>query len=138
MRHQQNEQGKSVRLLRIGEQIRHILASVLGRGEVRDPVLETCIASVSEVRVSPDLRHANVYVKALGGDDAALIAALKRNARYLRGEVAHGMSTKYTPDLHFFADETYDEASRIDALLRKPEVARDLGATGADDDTDKD
>lgn len=127
MRQTQTPEGKSVRLLRIGEQVRHVLAGVLGRGEVRDPVLETHIVSVSEVRVSPDLRIATAFVKALGGDNDEVLAALKRNAKYLRGEVARSMSTKYTPELKFRLDESYEEASRIDKLLRDPKVARDLG-----------
>ena len=126
MRQTQTPEGKSVRLLRIGEQVRHVLAGVLGRGEVRDPVLETHIVSVSEVRVSPDLRIATAFVKALGGDDDEVLAALKRNAKYLRGEVARSMSTKYTTELKFRLDESYEEASRIDKLLRDPKVARDL------------
>lgn len=127
MRQMQTPEGKSVRLLRIGEQVRHVLAGVLGRGEVRDPVLETHIVSVSEVRVSPDLRIATAFVKALGGDDDEVLAALRRNTKFLRGEVARSMSTKYTPELKFRLDESYEEASRIDALLRDPKVARDLG-----------
>jgi len=127
MRQTQTPEGKSVRLLRIGEQVRHVLAGVLGRGEVRDPVLETHIVSVSEVRVSPDLRIATAFVKALGGDDDEVLAALRRNARFLRGEVARAMTTKYTPELKFRLDESYEEAGRIDALLRDPKVARDLG-----------
>jgi ribosome-binding factor A len=127
MRKTQTSEGKSVRLLRIGEQVRHVLAALLGRGEVRDPVLETAIVSVSEVRVSPDLRHATVFVKAIGGDDEAVLEALRRNARFLRGEVARALSTKYTPDLSFRVDESFEEASRIDSLLRSPRVARDLG-----------
>ena len=126
MRQMQTPEGKSVRLLRIGEQVRHVLAGVLGRGEVRDPVLESHIVSVSEVRVSPDLRIATAFVKALGGNDEEVIAALQRNAKFLRGEVARAMSTKYTPELKFRRDESYEEASRIDALLRDPKVARDL------------
>lgn len=127
MRQTQTPEGKSVRLLRIGEQVRHVLAGVLGRGEVRDPVLESHIVSVSEVRVSPDLRIATAFVKALGGDDDEVLAALRRNAKFLRGEVARSMTTKYTPELKFRLDESYEEASRIDALLRDPKVARDLG-----------
>lgn len=126
MRQMQTPEGKSVRLLRIGEQVRHVLAGVLGRGEVRDPVLESHIVSVSEVRVSPDLRIATAFVKALGGDDEEVLDALRRNAKFLRGEVARAMSTKYTPELKFRCDESYEEASRIDALLRDPKVARDL------------
>lgn len=131
MRQMRDDQGKSVRLLRVGEQIRHILAEVLSRGDVRDDVLSTHIISVSEVRVSPDLRHATAYVKPLGGgDEDAVIAALKRAARYLRGEVGRRLNTKYTPDLSFRIDESFDEAGRIDALLRSPRVARDLDGEG--------
>lgn len=129
MRQQRDEQGKSVRLLRVGEQMRHALADVLSRGEVRDEVLEKHIVSVTEVRVSPDLRHATAFIQPLGarGEDAeAVIAALKRNVRYLKGEVARRVNTKYAADLHFRLDESFDEASRIDAILRSPQVARDL------------
>lgn len=130
MRHNREEPGKSVRTLRVGEQMRHALAEVLARGDVRDDVLERHIVSVTEVRVSPDLRHATVFVQPLGtkGPEAdAVIAALKRNVRYLKGEVARRVNTKYAADLHFRLDETFDEASRIDAILRSPNVARDLG-----------
>ncbi len=124
--------GKSVRLLRIGEQVRHALAGVLGRREVRDPVLEAAIVTVSEVRVTPDLRQATVFVHPLGGANAeAVLAALKANARFLRGEVAKGLATKYTPDLSFRLDESFDAGARIDAVLRRPEIARDLGGTDA-------
>lgn len=129
MRHNREEPGKSVRTLRVGEQMRHALAEVLARGDVRDDVLERHIVSVTEVRVSPDLRHATVFVQPLGtkGPEAdAVIAALKRNVRYLKGEVARRVNTKYAADLHFRLDETFDEASRIDAILRSPNVARDL------------
>jgi ribosome-binding factor A len=126
---QRDDQGKSVRTLRVGEQMRHALADVLSRGEVRDEVLERTIVSVTEVRVSPDLRHATVFVQPLGtrGPEAdAVIVALKRNGRYLKGEVARRVNTKFAAELHFKLDETFDEASRIDALLRSPKVARDL------------
>jgi ribosome-binding factor A len=129
MRQQRDEQGKSVRTLRVGEQMRHALAEVLSRGQLRDDVLERSIVSVTEVRMSPDLRHATVFVQPLGlkGKEAdAVIAALKRNIRYLKGEVAKRVNTKYAADLHFRLDETFDEASRIDAILRSPNVARDL------------
>lgn len=127
--------GKSVRLLRIGEQVRHALASLLARREVRDPVLEATIISVSEVRVTPDLRQAIVFVHPLGGpggaktDGAAVLAALKANSRWLRGEIAKSLATKYTPDLSFRLDESFDAGARIDAILRQPHVARDLGGT---------
>ena len=119
---------KSVRLLRIGEQVRHALAGVLARREIRNPVLEAAIVSVSEVRVTPDLRAAIVFVHPLGGENAdAVLAALKANARFLRGEVAKKLATKYTPDLTFRLDESVAASAKIDAILRQPNIARDLG-----------
>jgi ribosome-binding factor A len=119
--------GRSVRLLRVGEQVRHALAEVLRRGELRDELIERSFVTVSEVRLSPDLRHATVFVKALvGGDDQAVVKALASHARYLRGEVAKRLATKYTPDLRFRVDESFDAGARIDAVLRRPEIARDL------------
>jgi len=135
MRHNQTAEGKSVRLLRVAEQIRHALAEVLMRGEVHDDVLQSHSISVTEARVSPDLRHATIFVKTLGDtDEAAVLAALKKNVRYLRGEVARRISTKYAPDLKFLRDESFDEAGRIDALLRSPKVARDLTRDADSDD----
>ncbi len=122
-----DEKGRSIRLQRIGEQVRHAIAEVLGRGELRDELLQRTIVSVSEVRVTADLRHATVYIKALGGgDDQAVVKALAGHARYLRGEVARQLATKYTPDLRFRADESFDAGARIDAILRRPTIARDL------------
>ena len=122
-----DSQGRSIRLQRIGEQVRHALAEVIGRGELRDELLQRTIVSVSEVRVTADLRHATVFVKALGGgDDEAVVKALASHARFLRGEVARQMVTKYTPDLRFRADESFDAGARIDAILRRPAIARDL------------
>jgi ribosome-binding factor A len=127
VRTNRDEAGRSVRLLRVAEQVRHALSDVLARGDIRDDVLSATIVSVSEVRVSPDLRHATAFVKPLGGgDDEAVLKALRQNTRYLRGEVARRVNTKYAADLHFQIDDSYDEASRIDALLRSPQVARDL------------
>lgn len=127
MRHNQDQQGRSVRLLRVGEQVRHAIAEILMRGEVHDDVLASHSVSITEVRLSPDLRHATVFVKALGGvDEAEVLTALKRHVRYLRGEVARRLSTKYAPDLKFLPDESFDEGARIDALLRSPKVSRDL------------
>ena len=119
--------GRSIRLQRIGEQVRHAVAEVLARGELRDELLSRTIVSVSEVRVTADLRHATVFIKALGGgDDQAVVKALAGHAKYLRGEVARALATKYTPDLRFRADESYDAGARIDAILRRPTIARDL------------
>jgi ribosome-binding factor A len=124
---------RSVRLLRVGEQVRHALSEVLMRGEVHDPVLASHSVSVTEVRMSPDLRHATVFVKPLlGADEGEVLAALKQNVKYLRGEVAKRVKLKFSAQLKFLADESFDEASHIDSILRRPEVARDL----ADEDED--
>ena len=118
---------RSVRLLRVGEQVRHVLSEVLARGEVHDPVLASHTVSVTEVRMSPDLRHATVFVKPLlGADETEVLAALKRHVKYLRGEVAKRVNLKFSAQLKFLADESFDEASHIDSILRRPEVARDL------------
>ncbi len=126
----------SQRQLRVGELVRHALADVLARREVDDPVLATAIISVSEVRVTADLRHATVYAAPMlagtdqGGETArGIIDALNRNARYLRGRVGPALrQMKSLPDLRFRLDTRFEDDSRIDALLRKPEVARDLAA----------
>ncbi|WP_164157110.1 30S ribosome-binding factor RbfA [Sandarakinorhabdus rubra] len=120
-------QGRPIRLQRIGEQVRHALAEIIARGDLRDDLLAQTIISVSEVRVSPDLRHATVFVKASNGDDEAVVKALATHAKWLRGEVARRLATKYTPDLNFRRDESFDAGARIDAVLRRPEIARDLG-----------
>ena len=128
MRRNETPEGKSVRLLRVGEQVRHALSEVLMRGDVHDEVLASHSVSVTEVRMSPDLRHATVFVKPLlGADEGEVMKALKRNVRYLKGEVARRVNTKYAAHLKFLADESFDEGSHIDALLRAPKVARDLG-----------
>lgn len=120
-------EGRSVRLLRVGEQVRHVLSDILARGDVHDDILASHSVSVTEVRMSPDLRHATVFVKPLlGADESAVLAALKENVRFLRGEVAKRVNTKYAADLKFLADESFDTGTHIDRLLRKPEVARDL------------
>ena len=127
MKRNETSEGRSVRLLRVGEQVRHVLSEVLMRGDVHDPVLASHHVSITEVRMSPDLRHATVFMKPLlGADEAEVLAALKRNTKYLKGEVARRVNTKYAADLKFLADESFDEGSRIDRLLRDPAVARDL------------
>jgi ribosome-binding factor A len=113
--------------LRAGELVRHALAEILARGEVHDPVIGTHLITVPEVRMSPDLRIATVYVLPLGGQDAvAMLEALDRNKRYLRGEVARRVNFKFAPDIRFRIDERFDEAERIERLLRSPQVRRDL------------
>ena len=127
MRRNATPEGRSVRLLRVGEQVRHALSEVLMRGDVHDDTLASHSVSITEVRMSPDLRHATVFVKPLlGADEAEVLKALKRHVRYLKGEVARRVNTKYAADLKFLPDESFDEGSRIDRLLRSPEVARDL------------
>jgi len=120
--------GPSQRALRAGELVRHAFAEILARGEVHDLVIETHLITVPEVRMSPDLRLATVYVMPLGGQDAAaVLAALERHKRYLRAEVAQRINLKFAPDLRFRVDERFDEAERIERLLRSPQVRRDLG-----------
>ncbi len=127
MRHKEQPQGPSVRVLRVGEQVRHILSEILARGDVHDDVLARHTVSVTEVRMSPDLRHATVFVKPLlGKDEDAVIKALRTNTAYLQREVAHRIRMKYAARLKFLPDESFDEASHIDQLLRDPKVARDL------------
>lgn len=122
------DSGPSVRLLRVGEQVRHVLAGLLQRGEVHDDVLATHPVSVTEVRMSPDLRHATVFVKPLlGRDEEAVLKALRTNTAYLQREVARAVRMKYAARLKFIADESFDEGSHIDRLLRDPKVAQDLG-----------
>ena len=119
--------GPTQRSLRAGELVRHALAEILARGEVHDPVIETHLITVPEVRMSPDLRVATVYIMPLGGQDATVVlAALDRNKRYLRGEIAHRVNLKFAPDIRFRIDERFDEAERIERLLRSPQVRRDL------------
>src|SRR5690242_5384268 len=119
--------GGSQRQLRVGELIRHAIAEMLTRGDVHDPVIEGHLITVPEVRMSPDLRLATVYVMPLAGRDAEeVVAALERNKKYMRGEVAHAVNLKFAPDLRFHIDDRFAEAERIDKLLRSPQVARDL------------
>jgi ribosome-binding factor A len=126
-RHNETPEGRSVRLLRVGEQVRHALSDILARGDVHDETLASHSVSVTEVRMSPDLRHATIFVKPLlGADEAEVLAALKKHVRYLKGEVARRVNTKYAAELKFLADESFDEGSHIDRLLRDPKVARDL------------
>ena len=125
MTEQQGE--RSVRTLRVGEQVRHILSEILQRGDVHDDTLASHLVSVTEVRMSPDLRHATVFVKPLlGKDEAVVLKALRTNTAYLQSEVARRVNTKYAAKLKFLADESFDEGSHIDSLLRDPKVARDL------------
>jgi ribosome-binding factor A len=133
-RHNDTAEGKSVRLLRVGEQVRHALSDLLMRGEVHDEVLAKHMVSVTEVRMSPDLRHAVAFVKPLlGEDEEAVLKALRTNTAFFQKEIARRVNTKYAAKLKFVADDSFDEGSHIDALLRKPDIARDLTAEDEDE-----
>jgi len=128
-RHQQKNPGPggSTRALRVAELVRHAVAEILSQGGVHDPVLESHLVTVPEVRMSPDLKLATVYVMPLGGRDEKLVlAALEHHKRYLRGEIAHRVNLKFAPDIRFRIDERFAEAERIDKLLRTPAVQKDL------------
>ena len=126
--------GGSQRQLRVGEQVRHAIADILAQGSVHDADLEGHIITVPEVRMSPDLKLATVYVMPLGGRDTELvITALDRNKKFLRGEVARRVNLKFAPDIRFRVDDRFDEAERIEKLLRTPAVQRDL-APDSDED----
>lgn len=117
----------SQRQLRAGELIRHEIAAILQRGDIIDPVLETHPVTISEVRMSPDLKIATAYIMPLGGRDVReVVKALAANKRYLRGLLGKRLTMKFTPDLRFLADETFDKADATDRLLRSPQVLRDL------------
>ncbi len=125
----------SQRQLRVGEELRHVLAEILGRGDLHDPALAGKSITVSEVRPSPDMRHATVFVMPLGGagDVAEIVGALNHAAHFLSHEVGQRITMKFTPTLHFELDRVFEEAQHIDSLLRQPAVARDLTGDGADD-----
>ncbi|MDB5620114.1 30S ribosome-binding factor RbfA [Tardiphaga sp.] len=115
------------RQLRVGEIMRHAIADILSQGGVHDPILETNLITVPEVRMSPDLKLATVYVMPLGGRNTELVLkALAANKSFLRTEAARRVNLKYAPDLRFRIDERFDEAERIEKLLRTPAVQRDL------------
>lgn len=118
---------RSVRLLKVGEQVRHVLAELLARQEVHDDVLTSHTVSVTEVRMSPDLRHATVFIKSLlGTDEEVVLKALRTNTAYFQKEVAGRLKLRFAAKLKFLPDESFDEASRIEALLADPKVQRDI------------
>ncbi|MGZ6010166.1 MAG: 30S ribosome-binding factor RbfA [Rhizomicrobium sp.] len=125
--HRAQPAGGSQRRLRVGELIRHELAAMLSRGDVHDPVIEAHMITVPEVRMSSDLRLATIYIVPLGGrDEKDVLEALDRNKRYMRGEIARRVNLKFAPEIRFRIDERFDEAERIEKLLRTPDVQRDL------------
>lgn len=118
---------RSVRLLKVGEQVRHVISELLTRQMVHDEVLSAHSVSVTEVRMSPDLRHATVFVKPLlGADEEAVLKALRTNTAFFQREVAGKLRTKYAAKIKFLPDESFDVAEKIETLLRDPKVARDL------------
>jgi ribosome-binding factor A len=122
-----SSEGRSVRVLRVGEQVRHILSELLMRDEVHDEVLTATSVSVTEVRMSPDLRHATVYIKPLlGADEDDVLKALRSNTAFFQREVARRTKMKYAAKLKFLADDSFDTAEHIANLLRNPKVAQDL------------
>jgi ribosome-binding factor A len=121
------EHGISQRRLRIGEELRHTLSGILRRGECRDPALRDASIAITEVRFSPDLRNATVFVMPLAGTNATeIVAGLKRSTPFLKRLVAHEVALRYTPNLMFELDISFDRADRIAALLARPDVERDL------------
>ena len=128
-------QGGSQRQLRVGEMLRHALATILLRGEIRDDDLAGVSVTVTQVKPSPDMRHATVFVEPLGGKNAAaIVAALNRHKAFLRGEMGHMIALKFTPELRFVEDVSFAEAERIETLLKSERVQRDLNAHHDDDD----
>ena len=137
MRKVETPEGRSVRLLRVGEQVRHILSDILSRGDVHDDTLQSHLVSVTEVRMSPDLRHALVFVKLLlGQDEEVVLKALRTHTAFLQREVASRVQLKYAAKLKFRADESFDEGGKIDTLLRKPHVAQDIVRDDVGDDAE--
>lgn len=122
-------------MLRVGEQVRAAITQVLQRGEVRDPLIEKTVIAISEVRMSPDLRHATAFVTPLGvSDHESVIEALNRHAKYIRGRLGPQLrQMKYMPDVRFRDDTSFDNYKKIDEILRSPDVARDLHADDGDD-----
>src|SRR5215212_5023331 len=127
MRRTETPEGRSVRLLRVGEQVRHVLSELLARGDVHDETLQSHLVSITEVRMSADLRHATVFVKPLlGQDEEIVLKALRTHTAYLQREVARRIRLKYAAKLKFLADESFDEGTHIEQLLRSEKVAQDL------------
>jgi len=130
-------EGRSVRLLRVGEQFRHILSELLARGEVHDDVLNSHSVSVTEVRMSPDLRHATAFIKPLlGANEEKVLKALRTNTAFFQKEVASRVSMKYAAKLKFLADDSFDQATHIEGLLAQPKVQQDMTDDADGDDAE--
>src|SRR6202046_4040836 len=130
LHHSRRDAGPSQRQLRVGEVLRHALADILYRNEIRDPDLDGIPVTITQVKPSPDMRYATVYCAPLGGKNtASVIAALNRHKGFLRGQMGHMISIKFTPDLRFVEDQSFAEAEKIENLLKSPQVQRDLMAS---------
>ena len=130
----QTEETRSVRVLRVGEQVRHVLSEILMRGDVHDDVLASHPVSITEVRMSPDLRHATAFIKPLlGVNEAVVLKALRTNTAFFQKEVAARVSMKYAAKLKFLADDSFDQATHIEGLLSQPKVQQDLTEDEASD-----
>ena len=130
LHHSRRDAGPSQRQLRVGEVLRHALAEILNRNEIRDPDLDGISVTITQVKPSPDMRYATVYCAPLGGKNtASVIAALNRHKGFLRGQMGHMISIKFTPDLRFVEDQSFAEAEKIENLLKLPQVQRDLMAS---------
>jgi ribosome-binding factor A len=128
-RERDNPIGPSQRQLRVGEMLRHAISEIFYRNEIRDPDLDGVSVTVTQVKPSGDMRHATVFVEPLGGKNAdKIVAALNRHARYIRGEMGHRITLKFTPDLRFVEDHSFAEAQKIEDILRSEKVRRDLAA----------
>ncbi|HVZ28720.1 MAG TPA: 30S ribosome-binding factor RbfA [Rhizomicrobium sp.] len=135
-RHDRRDLGPSQRQLRVGEMLRHALADILRRNEIRDPALDGVSITITQVKPSPDMRYATVYCEPLGGKNGKeIVAALNRNKGFLRGEMGKAISIKFTPDLRFVEDESFAEAEKIETILKSERVSRDL-ATPSDQEED--
>jgi ribosome-binding factor A len=125
--------------LRVGEMLRHALSQILTRGEIRDPDLEGVSVTITQVKPSGDMRHATVFCEPLGGKDAdMIIPALNRHARFIRGEMGHMITMKFTPELRFVEDDSFAEAEKIENLLKSERVRRDLAAQSDDAESSED
>lgn len=138
MQKHQKHREPSQRQLRVGEELRHALSRILQRGELRDPALQGVAVTVTEVRISPDLKNATAYVMPLGGARREeVMEGLGRSAGYLRSQIAQEVPLRFTPSLAFAIDTSFDHASRINELLHRPEVERDLGGAAEAQDEDE-
>ena len=138
-RHARRELGPSQRQLRVGEMLRHALAQILSRSDIRDPDLDGVSVTITQVKPSADMRYATVYCVPLGGGETApIIAALNRHKGFMRGEMGHMISTKFTPDLRFVEDQSFAEAQKIEDILKSERVSRDLAAPDAGGDEESD